>query len=142
MTEPTTPDYWTTIADDLVQIADRIRALAGTPTPPAFAPYLSIYSNYVADDADRSVPVVDGLAAAFGATAVTKTEGRGATRQTERTVKVNFGTAPVRIAAAARMPNPPTRAEKLRSRAELETEAAELRAEVAALRAQQAGGAS
>ncbi|SCL43347.1 hypothetical protein GA0074692_6834 [Micromonospora pallida] len=72
-------DWWLSLAADLRTIAERAAALAGTDTPPVFGPYLGIYTSYVESDADRAVPVVDALAAAFGTTALTQTEGRGTT---------------------------------------------------------------
>lgn len=137
--EPAESDHWTDMAADLRQITDRIASLAGTPVPPDFGAHVSIYSNYTAADADRSVPVVDAIAEALGIAATTETEGRGLSRQTKRVVKGFRGQ--VYVWAMAMMPNPPTRAEKLRSRAELAEQNAALQAELAELRAQAAGGA-
>ncbi|SBT63959.1 hypothetical protein GA0070622_0927 [Micromonospora sediminicola] len=128
-TEPAKPDHWLTMADELRQVADRIATLAGTPTPPVFGPYVSIYSNYNQEDGERSTPIVDALASAFGVKAETKTEGRGRTRTTNREMRTNHGK--VRLVASARIPNPPTRQEKVRSRAELEAKVAELEAQIA-----------
>lgn len=126
---PTEPDYWLTIAADLRAAAERIATLAGTPTPPVFGPYVSIYSNYNEKDSESSTSIVDALAAAFGAQAETKTEGRGANRTTTHEMKAKHGK--VRLVAAARMPNPPTRQEKLQSRAALAARVAELEAQLA-----------
>ncbi|MFI6160358.1 hypothetical protein ACIA59_10460 [Micromonospora haikouensis] len=136
-TPPASPDYWLTAAADLRVAADRIAALAGTDTPPVFGPSLYLYSNYTETAAPRSAAVVDAIAAAFGAAATTKTEGRGTGRQTTRGVRARCGK--LDIVARAVVPNPPTRAGKAASRAALEAEADQLRARVAELEAQQGG---
>ncbi|MEV4384366.1 hypothetical protein AB0J68_01355 [Micromonospora sp. NPDC049580] len=120
------PDYWLTIAGDLRQAADRIATLAGTPKPTSLTPYLSVSSSYSATDADAAVPIVDAIAAAFGATATTKTEGRGHNRRTQRELQTDCGR--IRVRAVAAMPNPPTRHQ---TRAALEAELEQLRAQLA-----------
>lgn len=131
-TEPAVPDYWLSMAADLREIANRIATLAGTPMPHGFLPpSLSVAYAYNEADAEKTVPVVDAIAAALGSTAETRTDGRGRSRRRSRVMTVRVGRVDVR--AKADMPVPPTRAQ---TRAELEDRVAELEAQLA-----QSGGA-
>ncbi|MFY1658542.1 hypothetical protein [Micromonospora sp. WMMD1274] len=126
-TEPATPDYWVTMAADLRAAADHIASLAGTPMPHGFLPpHLSIAYAFDEHKAEKTVPVIDAIAAAFGFTAETKTEGRGRAREQTRHASGRVGRLSVN--AKANMPVPPTRAQ---TRAELEAKVAELEAQLA-----------
>lgn len=62
------PDYWLTLAEDLHRAAVRVAGLAGTqPTPSRVD--LTFLVSVSGRAADRTVPVVDAIAAAFGGTA-------------------------------------------------------------------------
>ncbi|MEV0805760.1 hypothetical protein [Micromonospora sp. NPDC050200] len=116
-------DCWLSLAADLRQVADRIATLAGTDTRPASV-NLAILGSVMEGDAERMVPLVDALAAAFGTTAAIGADG-GRRRDQYRADPLVGG---VKVCVYTYVPEPE------------DAEKAAMRAELDALRAQLAEG--
>lgn len=125
MNEPA-PDYYAELAAQLHQVADQIAALAGQDIRPLGYASMYLTAGFDREAADVTVPVVDAVAAAFGAKAETTFEGRGERRRGEHKASVSYG--PLRVTVRTDVPAPPTRKQTL---AELQRENAELRARLA-----------
>jgi hypothetical protein len=116
------------LAAGLRTLADQFDVLASThATPPERCNvYLNFYT-YNPRNSSLEVAAVDAAAAAMGATATTKFEGRGSMRRGERRYDADRGG--VGVHGYTSVPVPPTRAQKL---ADLQRENDELRAKLSA----------
>ncbi|MDM4721121.1 hypothetical protein QTQ03_16510 [Micromonospora sp. WMMA1363] len=118
--KPTPPDYWESLADNLRQAANRVAGLVGTPAPAWTTLDITVVAPQ--DASMASAAVVDAVAEAIGATALTSSVGLDLRQHKTETRIGNL-----RVEAIAYLPAEGSELERLRARvAELEAERAEV----------------
>lgn len=123
----TDPNFHTRLAAALRAAADKVEKIdPSVASPESVRLHICAGWTYDNRNAAKSVAIVDGIAAALDTKAFTKVEGRGQDRRAEHGFDLQLDNLSVHV--YARIPAPPTRAQKL---ADLQAENDALRAKLA-----------